>query len=384
MMRCDSKLWPMLTLAAALQTPSALAQEASSWSSPPMAAPKQRPGDAQLLKNDAARRALKPTVGPSVETLTVPVAGDTAVTFKPAQSDAVRGSGILATTTVVKSQVGTDPAYDAFDQGRYLTAFELATAAAAAGGREAATLLGRLYQDGLGVKLDKALAAQWYRRGAELGDLEGTFAFAVLLADGDGIQKNRAGAAELFEAAAQKGHALANYNLAQLYFKGDGKPESPDKGALHLQYAAEQGVAAAQYDLATLYATGTGVPANAVQAGIWLEKAAMLGHTEAEVEFAAMLFQGTAVAPSQARGAALFRSAADKGNPIAQNRLARCYVHGTGVAQDPIEAAKWFLISRAGGVPDATLEALFKKLKPAERLMAEQAADAWQDAARLR
>src|SRR5690606_24905500 len=97
-------------------------------------------------------------------------------------------------TTVAKSS-SDDAAYEAFEQGRYLTALELARAASERGEPQAHMLIGRIYQEGLGVASDPVLAAQWYRRGAELGDLESMFAFAMMLAEGEGIQKNRAGAA---------------------------------------------------------------------------------------------------------------------------------------------------------------------------------------------
>ncbi len=381
-----------VALGAMLAASPAFAQDTSSWSSGVMVAPNQRPGEAKLLKNNAARKDLKPTLGPAPslgpqnDTRILPpaVATDPNSTFKPAATDVVRGSGALATTTVPKTAVGTDPAYDAFDQGRYLTALELATRGADAGEPQAATLIGRLYQEGLGVKADPVVAAKWYRRAAELGDLEGTFAFAVMLAEGEGIQKNRQGAAQLFDAAAQKGHALANYNLSLLYLKGDGKPENPDRAALHLRYAAEQGVAAAQFDLAALYLAGIGVPANAYEAATWLEKAALQGHTDAEVEMGVWLFQGKGLLASQVRGAQFFRLAADKGNPIAQNRLARCYANGAGVAPDLVEAAKWHFIAQEYGVDDPGLDETLKKLKPVERQAAQRAAEQWREAALVR
>src|SRR5262245_24552095 len=69
-----------------------------------------------------------------------------------------------------------DPAYEAFDQGRYLTALELAVKAAEGGDPQAHTLVGRIYGEGDGVAKNSALAAKWYARGAELGDPAATCA----------------------------------------------------------------------------------------------------------------------------------------------------------------------------------------------------------------
>ena len=371
-----SKFLSLFAILAFIATLPAAAQEASSWSSGPPATPAQRPGEAKILKSDTVRKQLKPSIGPAV---VLPGTGDPTSTFKPPVpgQDASRGTGSLATTSVPKTNAGTDPAYDAFDQGRYLAAHDLALEADTRNEPQAATLLGRLFQEGLGVKVDPVTAAKWYRRAAELGDTEGTFAFAVMLAEGDGIQKNRAGAAQLFDTAAQRGHALANYNLALLFLKGDGKPENPHRAALHLRYAAEQGIAQAQYDLATLYATGTGVDANATEAATWLARAADQGLADAEVEYGVWLFQGRGVTPSQWRGAQYFKSAAEKGVAVAQNRIARCYANGTGTPVDLLEAAKWHAIAQSQGVSDAGLDKALSKLSRADRMKAQRAAEEW-------
>ena len=123
--------------------------------------------------------------------------------------------------------------------------------------------------------VDALKAAQLYRRGAELGDTEALFAFAVMLASGRGIQKNVKGAADLFERAARTGHPEANYNLGLLFIAGTGKPENPRRALMHIRYAAQKGIAAAQYDLAALYRRGHGTQADAYQATRWLPRAAI-------------------------------------------------------------------------------------------------------------
>ncbi|MGE5265995.1 MAG: tetratricopeptide repeat protein, partial [Deltaproteobacteria bacterium] len=106
-----------------------------------------------------------------------------------------------------------DAAYVAFDQGHYLTALSLAEARAALGDPQAHTLIGRIYEGGLGVGKDDITAARWYARAAELGDVPAMLAFGNMLAEGRGVGKDRAAAAELYEKAAITGDPLANYNL---------------------------------------------------------------------------------------------------------------------------------------------------------------------------
>lgn len=274
---------------------------------------------------------------------------------------------------------GEDAAYEAFDQGQYITALELAVQSAERGEPTAHTLVGRIYAEGLGTSKNTPLAAQWYARGAELGDPEAMFAYGLLLAEGTGLDKDRAEAARYFEAAALKRHPLANYNLALMFLGGDGKPENPYRAFAHMRFAAEAGVVTAQYDLGTMYATGQGTDHNAFEAAKWIGKAAAAGHVEAQIDYAVILFRGHGVPPDPKKAAEYFRLAAEKGAATAQNRLARCYAHGAGVEKSLPEAAKWNFIARAGGIEDPALDKLLAGLSRAERNKSQAAAEQWRD-----
>lgn len=294
------------------------------------------------------------------------------------------GPSTVPTESLQTKSPGGDPAYEAYDQGKYLTALQLAEKQAAAGEPQAHTLIARIHGEGLGVPRSYGKAVEWYTKGAALGDIESSFGLGMLYVQGAGVAKSYDEAAKHFEKAAMKGHPLANYNLALLFLKGQGKSENPQRAFKHIEYAAEKGVVSAQYDLGTMMTTGVGVEANAFEGAKWIGRAARAGHPEAEIEYATILFKSDEQdtkkrAELEKEGARLFRSAADKGFAVAQNRLARCYAHGKGVAKDMIEAAKWYFIANAGGVEDATLEPLVAKMARADRQKAEQAAADWRD-----
>lgn len=359
---------PMLGQPAAAQT------DTSSWTSDKIVTPAERSGGTKLLKTAPFQAPgqvrLPPTGKGGVVTTRAPVPG------VPTLPSDVPVDG----TTISKTGAGADPAYEAFDLGRYKSALELAKAAAERNEPQAATLIGRIYQEGLGVGRDDVEAAQWYRRGAELGDTNAMFAFGVMLADGGAIKRDHQGAAQMFEKAASKGHVIANYDLALLFLTGEGKPENPRRAFAHMQYAANAGLANAQYDLATLYATGTGVDANAFEAAKWFKKAAEAGLADAQLDYGVILFQGKGTPPDQKEGAEMFRRAAEKGNIVAQNRLARCLAQGAGVPANPVAAIKWYLIAKSnGGIDDAELDRTAAKLSKADRLKAEQAAAQWRE-----
>jgi len=349
--------------------------ETSSWTSrvipqQPEAKAPARPPANQIRRNSVPGPAATPTAPRGAPT---PSGGD------PPTAGAQRVGpppGLAAPLGKITAPVsGDNAAFEAFEQGQYLTAKRLAEAAAEKGDPAAHTLIGRLLAEGLGVPKDEPLAARWYARAADLGDVEGAFALAVLMAEGRVVTKDRLIAAELFEKAALKGHAFAHYNLALLFLRGDGKPENPHRAGLHLRYAAEQGIAAAQFDLATLYLTGHGVKADAYEASRWLARAAEQGYVAAELEYAVLLLKGGGLNADLPKAVDYLKRAAGKGVAAAQNRLAHAYLAGVpGLPADPVEAQTWRILAREGGLADEALDALLAKRPRSERQRAEVAA----------
>lgn len=300
---------------------------------------------------------------------------------KAVSGDSLGPANIAGSTLgpVMAEPTGANAAYIAFDQSQYLTALRIAQYHGERDDPAALTLMGRIYENGLGVPRNQLHAAKLYRRAAQLGDTEGLFSFAVMLAAGRGIQKNPEGAAQLFEKAARTGHAEANYNLGLLFISGTGKPQNPRRAAMHIRYAAEQGVAAAQYDLAALYRKGHGVGPDAYLATTWLRRAADAGMPAAQFEYAVTLLRGTGFNADRPRVLDYLFAAARHGIAGAQNRIAHIYFEGRVVRRDMIEAAKWRLIARASGLPaqsfDAPLDEAISKLPEKSKATARRRAN---------
>ncbi len=385
----------MFLIAMGLNVPPAVRAQTSEWQQriapetkavPKAASPQAQPG-APAPKSKVKAEAIERGQAPAA-----PIAGAPKGQL-PIQRPSLGPSTVPNES--VHAKAGSDPAYEAYDQGKYLTALELAEKAARAGEAQAYTLIGRIYAEGLAVAQNYATAAKAYAKGAELGDIEAAFSLGALYAQGQGVDANYDTAAKLFETAALKGHPLANYNLAQLFLRGKGKTENPRRAFAHMLYAAERGVVTAQYDVATMLSTGIGTDANAFEGAKWMAKAARAGHVEAEIEYAIILFKvdvdpnepdpltkrdaEAAQKAAHKEAVGLLKSAAEKGNAIGQNRLARCYANGVGVAKDLVEAAKWNDIARNGGVEDEPLEKLLAKLSRADKQKALIAADEWRD-----
>lgn len=268
-----------------------------------------------------------------------------------------------------------DLAYGAYQRGLFLTAFNEATKRIEADPKDAAamTLLGEIYNQGLGVRQDTTQAAQWYRLAADRGDAHAMASLALMSADGRGVKKDPPAARAWFEKAAALGEATAAYNLALIALSA-GSDADIARAAVLLRMAADAELGDAQHDLGVLYARGKGVEKSPEEAAKLYIRAAKNGSIAGEVELAIALFNGDGIPKNEAQAARLFRRAALRGNAIAQNRLARIYATGRGVPRNFVEAAAWHLVAAGQGLPDSWLDGTLKDMPAQDRTRAEQLA----------
>ena len=268
-----------------------------------------------------------------------------------------------------------DMAYGAYQRGLYVTARREATRRIEADPADAAamTLLGELYNQGLGVAQDPVKAAEWYRLAAQRGDAHALASLGLMAMDGRGMNRDQKQGLAWLEQAAAKGEPSASYNLA-LLLMGTNRPEDLLRAVELLRKAADAEIGDAQHALGVLYLRGRGVSRDPGEAARWFERAAKNGNVAGLVEHAILLFNGDGVPADEAQAAKLFRRAALRGNAVAQNRLARLYAAGRGVPQNRVEAAAWHLVAAAKGLTDTWLDDALKDLSPDERTRAERLA----------
>ena len=139
--------------------------------------------------------------------------------------------------------------YESYRSGDYAAARETWRTAADYGNDYAQTMLGFLYDQGLGVPQNSAEAIRW------------------------------------FEMAAKQGNITAQTNLGVLYYEGRGVQQDSRRALEWLLQGAEQGNQEAQVRLGTLYQYGRGnVPQNLNEAKRWFRLAADQGSTEASAQ----------------------------------------------------------------------------------------------------
>jgi uncharacterized protein len=268
-----------------------------------------------------------------------------------------------------------DLAFGAYQRGLYVTAFREATLRLEKNAKDAAamTLLGELYNQGLGVAAEPVKAAEWYRLAARLGDRQALSALGLMSLDGRGMAKNETQGRVWLEQAAAKGEPRAAYNVALLLLSS-GNPDDLLRAVELLRMAGEAEIADAQHALGVLALNGRGMNRDPAEAARWFERAARNGNLAGTVEYAILLFNGEGVPANEAAAARLFRRAAVRGNAIARNRLARLLVAGRGVPVNRVEAAAWHLLAAAQGLTDSYLDEALKDLTPEERQRAERLA----------
>ncbi|OYU69269.1 MAG: hypothetical protein CFE28_04180 [Alphaproteobacteria bacterium PA2] len=128
------------------------------------------------------------------------------------------------------------------DYGRAMT---LLRPLADKGSAMAQGLVGRMYDDGLGVPQDKAKAVEYYEKAAAQGDSTARNNLGVMLQAGDGVPADPVRAANLYEAAAASGNATGQYNFGWALVHGMGRTADPEAGYRYYRLAAAQGHVAA-------------------------------------------------------------------------------------------------------------------------------------------
>ena len=257
-------------------------------------------------------------------------------------------------------------AFGAYQRGLYGTAFDVALMAAAEDDADAAALVGRLYEEALGVERDAEKAAGWYAMAADLGNTRAKTRLGIMMLEGRGLPKDTGKAADALKAAAEEGDAEASYRLGLMALEGVGGERDAGAAFRHMLSAAEAGHVPAQGAVAGLYEAGQGTVPDDVKATHWYGRAARAGAEEAMLRYATRLFNGIGTEADEATAARFFAAAARDGDPVAMNRYARLLANGRGVEPNAVEAIKWHLLARRAGVSDFFLDGFMGTADPSE------------------
>ena len=138
-------------------------------------------------------------------------------------------------------------AWTAYNIGEYQKTLRLIQLLAGDGNPRAQVMLGRCYENGLGVPQDLAVAAQWYQLAAEQNYSEAQVLLAYCYEVGAGVPKDPRAVVTLMTRAAKSGNAEAQFNLALYYSQGMYQTAKDQKESFRwAKLSADQGYAQAE------------------------------------------------------------------------------------------------------------------------------------------
>ena len=203
--------------------------------------------------------------------------------------------------------------------------------------------LGLSYAKGQGVIKNEAEAVKWYRMAAEQGYASAQFNLALCYRDGRGVVKDDAEAVKWYRKAAEQGDADAQNNLGFMYETGRGVAKDCSEAVKWYRKAAEQGDAKGEFNLGVMYENGDGVGKDEAEAVKWYSRAAENGYAKAQREMGWRCQNGNGVGKDLGLAVEWYRKAAEQGYSVAQFDMGVMYANGWGVAKDDVEAVKWYL-----------------------------------------
>lgn len=239
---------------------------------------------------------------------------------------------------------------------------------------EAAFMLARIYEHGVGTPKDPKEAAHWYEKAADFGFVPALNMLGQGWQNGYVGQRNPAKALGYYKEAADKGYIPAQYNLGKLYYAGDGGvPRDLKLAGAYFAAAAKAGHPGAMFAAGRMYDLGEGVPSDEKRATVYYKDAAIRGDRDAQFALATYFYSGEVVPKDQATARKLFDAAARQGQPDAMMSLGAMEANGEGGPRDRVGAYVWLSLASASGLASAgdALKSIGPTLTAQERAKAE-------------
>jgi TPR repeat protein len=137
--------------------------------------------------------------------------------------------------------------------------------------------LGSIFQIGVEVLPNPAVAVACYIAAAQQGHIEAQYHLALHFYNGFGVEQNFEAAAHWFLNAAEKGHTDAQSCSGNLFLQGIGVPKSESKAVRYFFKAAEKNHPLALRHLGYCFLFGYGVQKELKEANFWFSRAALQG-----------------------------------------------------------------------------------------------------------
>ena len=198
----------------------------------------------------------------------------------------ILGAFLLSTVLSVPVCAGLTEAVQSFEKADYETSYPEMMALANEGNPVAAYYLGRMYDEGLGVKADTTTALRYFEQADKGYNSDATVKLGLKALKGEGITQNVDLGIQYLKKAAYAGNENALYELGNLYENGEGVEKNYTYAFGFFYMAALKGEKKAQVKTARYYLAGRGIPQDFGAAVKWYVRAANQGYIPAQQEWA--------------------------------------------------------------------------------------------------
>jgi TPR repeat protein len=238
---------------------------------------------------------------------------------------------------------------------------------------DAAFMLARMYERGIGVVRDQHKASAWYAKAAEFGFVPALDILGERELAGAGTARDPAAAVAHLKQAADAGYAQAQFHLARAYYSGDGVPKDLNLAGAWFDAAAHAGLPAAMFAAGRMIDLGEGVKPDPSRALVYYKDAALKGDPDARLALGTYFYSGEVVRKDLVVARKWFDAAARQGQADAMFNLGVMTAKGEGGARDAAVAYVWFALAGQAGHEGASaaMKALGAKLTADERKRAE-------------
>ena len=250
-----------------------------------------------------------------------------------------------------------------YQNKEYEKAIPLLEKSAQSGNAKASYLLGEIYRNGEGVKVDVKKACQRYLDSSERNYKDAYLETAICFYFGEGLEKNHSEALkwgkkiadEMDDSSLDVNKKIRLAILMQnLYYKGSGTLQDFSEAAKWARKGAELGDAHSQGLLAFFLFSGKGILQNKSDAKIWAEKSARQNNPFGQNALG-FLYEYPAYGEKENMTEAInwYEKASEKGVYSSTFMLAKIYEEGKGVDKDIKKSLLYYKLAEKQGSKDA-------------------------------
>lgn len=206
-----------------------------------------------------------------------------------------------------------------------------------------------MYEQGIHVDADPAIAAEWYERAAEAGVKGAQRKLGVAYANGLGVERDTEKALHWYRKAIEQGSGYAAINVGLMYERGQGVDQDDVEAARYYQIAIDAGLERANSCLGYLHLIGAGVDQDVDKAFKLIRKGAKVDDAFGQSTLGALYLEGTGTRASEKKAMKSFAQAAANGNRRSAFELAILYRRHDGKWMIPPLSYAWLIVADETG-----------------------------------